>query len=311
MPNEFIIREGFISKQPVTITGSLNVSGSITGSLITASYGVSASYTFNALSASLVQNTTSASYALSATSASRANQATKILNYSAALYTTSPITNSMAVPLGNLGYISTTPVGFSNALVLSGPDKPSGSMFLTPVYISKTGTLTKIGIPAQSSAGSPTGSIRLAIYSNSTSMLPDQLLLDAGPLYPTTTRAFQELTIAGGPVLSQGQMYWIASMLCDTITRVDYLSMQWTAGAGLLANSQNKIFNPLLGVSVPTTENALKQIAYYRYSPASTASFTGSLPQTTASYTAISYGSNRGTSPGSSSIFIGPSIYLV
>lgn len=309
MPNEFIIREGFISNKPVIITGSLNISGSITGSLNTASFGVTSSYTLNALSASLITNTISTSYASSSTSASLADGATNILGYSASLYTISPITNSMAVPTGNLGYTTTTISGFSNVLVVRGTDKPANTMFLTPVYISKTGTLSKIGIPAQGVVTSPTGSIRLAVYSNSTSMLPDQLILDAGLLFPSTTRCFQELTIVGGPTLLQGQIYWIASMMCNNIAGVDYLTMQWSTG--FLGNAQNRIFNPLLGVSIPTAENALKQIAFYTHSPASTASFTASLPQTTSSYNVISYGFNRGTNPGSGSIPMGPSIYLV
>jgi hypothetical protein len=59
--NEFIARNGLIALDNSTITGSLIVTGGITGSL-----QGTASYSNNALSASYAANATSASYALTA-----------------------------------------------------------------------------------------------------------------------------------------------------------------------------------------------------------------------------------------------------
>ena len=84
MANEFIARNGLIAQNNSTITGSLNVTGGITGSLLgTASYvttAQTASYVLNAISASYASSAsyyggtvTSASYASSSTSASYAS----------------------------------------------------------------------------------------------------------------------------------------------------------------------------------------------------------------------------------------------
>jgi len=74
MANEFIIRKGFIALTGSTITGSLNVTAGITGSLLG-----TASYATNALSASYfsgsVSNAVSASYAATASIATSASYA--------------------------------------------------------------------------------------------------------------------------------------------------------------------------------------------------------------------------------------------
>jgi hypothetical protein len=65
MANEFIIKNGFRSQGDSEVTGSLNVSAGITGSLLgTASFATTASYALNALSASFATQALSASYAL-------------------------------------------------------------------------------------------------------------------------------------------------------------------------------------------------------------------------------------------------------
>jgi len=47
MANEFIARNGLISQNNTTITGSLNVTGGVTGSISSASYALTASYAMN------------------------------------------------------------------------------------------------------------------------------------------------------------------------------------------------------------------------------------------------------------------------
>jgi hypothetical protein len=81
MSFEFIARNGIIALNNSQITGSLNVSGGITGSLLgTASFAVSASY---AVSSSYASNATSASYALNTTSASYAATSSYANNFTA------------------------------------------------------------------------------------------------------------------------------------------------------------------------------------------------------------------------------------
>jgi hypothetical protein len=73
MANEFVTRNGLIAQANSQITGSLTVTGGITGSLFgTSSFAVSASYALNSTSASYSLNSTTASYAINSTSASYA-----------------------------------------------------------------------------------------------------------------------------------------------------------------------------------------------------------------------------------------------
>jgi len=64
MANEFIARNGLIAQNNSTVTGSLNVTGGITGSLL--GTATTASYVTTAQTASYVQQAVSASYALTA-----------------------------------------------------------------------------------------------------------------------------------------------------------------------------------------------------------------------------------------------------
>jgi hypothetical protein len=110
MANEFIIRKGFISLTDSQITGSLNVTAGITGSLLgTASFATSASY---ALSASYSLTATSASYASSSTSASYAGTASVLLgsvvsaSYAAtASYVVNALTASYIVTAQTASYV--------------------------------------------------------------------------------------------------------------------------------------------------------------------------------------------------------------
>ena len=70
MANEFVARNGLIAQNNSTVTGSLNVTGGITGSLLG-----TASYANEALSSSFASTALSSSYSLTATSASHANNA--------------------------------------------------------------------------------------------------------------------------------------------------------------------------------------------------------------------------------------------
>lgn len=88
MPNAFVIDNGFNSLSSSTITGSLSVTGGITGSLLGTS-----SWATNAISSSYSINSTSASYSLNSTSASYVNT----LNQNVI------ITGSLTVGSGSVG----------------------------------------------------------------------------------------------------------------------------------------------------------------------------------------------------------------
>jgi hypothetical protein len=76
MANEFIIRKGFISLADSQITGSLNVTAGITGSLLgTASYANNALSSSYAATSSYVLNAVSASFASTASIATSSSYA--------------------------------------------------------------------------------------------------------------------------------------------------------------------------------------------------------------------------------------------
>jgi hypothetical protein len=93
-----------ILNQNVTITGSLNITNGVTGSLLgTASYAAQALSSSYALSASYAFNATTASYALNATSASYVNILNQNVIISGSLNITNGVTGSL---LGTASYVA-------------------------------------------------------------------------------------------------------------------------------------------------------------------------------------------------------------
>lgn len=309
MANEFVIREGFSSKSSVTVTGSLTVS-SITGSLATASYAITASYSQNSTTASFVQTILTASYSTTGLSASISDVSNKTLNNSASLYAPYGISSSIwNNNFGNNGYISSTffyTNGNINQAVAGYRGFYSSSIILTPIYINKTGVLRSFAIIG-TILGSPTGSWRVGVYSNSNRMLPETKLFEFDRnIAPTANvRVFYEVTTSVGPTLYQGQIYWLAASTEQNFSNVSYAYVQHVAGATL---SQNKVMNPLLGSDIPILENSIRNIAHYKYPLASTGSaLPSTLSQNTGSYIPMSYGVDQG---GYGTMHIGPFIKL-
>ena len=309
MANEFVIREGFDSKSSVIVTGSLTAT-SITGSLVTASYGITASYSINSNTASLVQTITSASYSINALSASIASDSYKTLNNPAALYALSGISSSQwTTNFGNNGYISST-FFHTNGNVGGGGTlgfrtSYANSIFLTPVYINRTGTLSTFSIIGNL-GGSPTGSWRVGVYSNSNIMLPQTKIFEfENRIFPLGPRTFYEVSSSSGPVLQQGQIYWLAVSSEENTNTLNYTYVQHTAAYP----SQNRTLNPLLGTSTPILQNAIRNVAHLRYNiPTTGSALPTLLSQSISFYTASVYGGNQGN--GYSTVHVGPFIKL-
>lgn len=309
MPNEFIIREGFSSRGNVVVTGSLTVT-SITGSLTTASYAITASFSNNSNTASFIQVIPTASYAATGLSASISVETNKTIYNPAASYAQVGVSSSLwNTTFGNNGYI--TPVFFQTngnvgQAVASLRSFYTNSIFLTPIYINKTGVLARFGIFG-TLLGSPTGSWRVGVYSNSTNMLPQNKVFEFDTnIFPTANfRVLYEVTTSAGPTLQQGQIYWLATSTEHNFSNISYTYVQHTEGAYM---SQNRVINPLLGSAIPITENAIRNIAYYRYAIPSTGSAMPlTLSQSISFYTTVDYGANQGNN---SSIHMGPFIKL-
>jgi len=141
MANEFKIKNGYLSEGNSQITGSLNVSAGITGSLfgtssyavqaLSASYATTASYVQNAQSASYVQNAQTASYVLNAQTASY------VLNAVSASYATQALSASYAANGGVTKILAGANVNLSP---ISGLGDVTITSFGTNLYNTATGS---------------------------------------------------------------------------------------------------------------------------------------------------------------------------
>jgi hypothetical protein len=195
-------------------------------------------------------------------------------------------------------------VGGANVTVRS---SYTNNIFLHPIYINKTGILSRFSIMGNLTGATPATSWRVGIYSNSNIMLPKTKLLEFDSnIIPTTARYFYEVTSSSNLVLQQGQIYWLAASAEGNITNLNYTYLQ-----SLTTNpSTNRIMNPLLGSTIPVFENAIRNIAYYTYSIPSTGSaLPTELSQSIVFYSAVSYGGTQGTQ-NFSTLHVGPFIKL-
>lgn len=292
MANEFIVRNGFTSKFDVVVSGSLLVTSGITGSLATASYAITAGFSLQSLSASLTNTIATSSYSTFALTSSQATLGSFVPQYSSN-YTTTPASASLYTSLvGGHGFLSPmyTPHVTTNA---AQNNRQLNTIYLTPLYINSNCVVKRIGIPVQRSAA--TVGVRLGIYTNSNSMLPENNILDENLTPIANLRVFHDVAVSSTVNLQAGEIYWLASMLTGPVAQppagsnINYLSIQWLDTAFSLS-AFNRIINPLLGSSTPVNQNAIRHISYYSYVTATTSSLPSTLPQTALSYTPYAYG---------------------
>jgi hypothetical protein len=317
MANEFIIREGFKTLGDTIITGSLIVTGNISASIQTASIAISSSYSQFANTASLVNNILSSSYSDFALSSSYAIKTDNSLSYPTNSYVSTfisgGISTAAAASAGGLGYISPIAViGYQTPItLLDRTTAPTANtLYATPIVIPRTCTTRRMGITALVSAV-PTASFLMGIYDTSNLFLPNNLLTSTQVLFTTLNfRYFSDASFSSPITLQQNEVYWLAFMCIENAVNATYSTINWLNNASFpfLFSPFNRMFNPLLGVSQPTLTNSLKQLAYYRYSIASTGSMPISLPQTISSITPLSYGVKIGSGGGSMSIPVGASL---
>lgn len=311
--NEFIIREGFISNGLI-VTGSLTAY-TVTGSVATASYAATSSYSIISATASLVTAITSASYSSYAVSASYSNTSNKLTNYTLGTYKPTNVTTSYSASSGDIGYIFSTVNFMTSPGTLTTANRNSylNSMVLSPIVAPITGTVSKMMVFGQSVGLGATGSVRLGIYSNSNSMLPSDLILDAGIVNILGTRmGYETSTIPSGPVLTQGETYWLSMLLVGPgNNQGSYLTFLQATLANLYP--QNRIFNPLLGVAAPSADLSIRNIVNYRYYLSNTSSLPSTLPQSATSYTASAYGVIDAAAPSgpATTIPMGPGVYII
>lgn len=229
MPNEFVARKGFVAKNDSTISGSITTTGGLTGSILSASYSVTASYSDMSLSASYATSVQTASYTEYSDLAGISTTAAK---YAKPAY----------FPTGALSYANpylcfdiTTGSLISNPLGLD-------NITLTPILINKTCKLASMIITMASSTNGVLTRARLGLYTDNGSMLPYQLVKDLTYASTTVSGSLQHIELAADSevVLEGKSIYWIA------VSGDSNLRLGKTA-------FHNSLLNPLLGVELKNT----------------------------------------------------------
>ena len=229
----FTANNGLISRANSTITGSLNVTGGITGSFFgTASYVITSSYSLSSATASYTAVTSidSSSYALTTVSASIAS-------------TASAVDGLFFGPTQNIGALSPniyigSPPNANNVVLTSSYN----GTFLTPILINKPCTLVTMSIVGGATANT---TCSFGLYSNSTSSNIPQFLLAEGVLRTgaTTTPTIYNVNNFTPIKLQANTVYWVA-FLTNGGTAAGFTNFRFFSGA----NNQNFIsVNPLLG----------------------------------------------------------------
>jgi hypothetical protein len=281
MPNEFITRNGFISNSGSVITGSLTTTGGLTGSVLSASYSISASFS---------QNSTTASYAISAISASFASSS---LSSSYALTASAGLDDAYDISqptTPGIGYI-TPSLCFTEVTGAYTAIPGLDNIILTPFLTYMDCTLTGSGLTFGSTGSGVLTTARMGIYADNGNMLPGTLIYDLGPVSSSiTTLVYSALT--SSIRLNAKTVYWTAVVGDNALKLPVPLSV-------------NGMYNPILQVYV-TSSGATSHRNIFSYGIVSGSSSSGlpsALPSTTASYTVNSYFTSSG--------FIGPVLNVV
>jgi hypothetical protein len=270
MPNEFVARNGFISKNDSVITGSLIVTNGLYGNTNTASYAVSSSVSINAATASYVVSVISSSYTSYAETASYSQTASV---YAKPSYSPTP----------GIGYISPS-LCFSEVTGAYMSTVGLDNIILSPFLTHKDCTIATIGLSFASTSSGVTTTAKIGIYTDSGNMLPKDLLNNQSFGVITTTSSSMQYLESDPPLLTTFNLnaktiYWIA-VVGDNALRLPVPTIN------------NGMYNPLLGVDITGSGTAfpnligVKNITNYVYpSGGAITTLPSSLPQTPASYT--------------------------
>jgi len=283
MPNEFVARNGFISKQDSTITGSLTVTGGLTGSILSASYSITASYSQNTLTASYVVSAITASYSAYAVSASYTPTASAGLDTS---YDASqPTTPGFSYITPNLCFTEVTG-SYTSVPGLN-------NIILIPFLVYADCILTGSGLTFGSTGSGVTATARMGLYEDNGNMLPGTRIQDFG-FVQTGSVSMSYLPLTPNPQvrLSAKKVYWTA-VVGDAAVKLP------------IPFFDNGLYNPILQVFVTSSLLAShRNIFSYGYvSGGAITALPSIMPSTIASYTINSYSSASG--------YIGPVLSVV
>jgi len=280
MPNEFIARNGFISKDNSVVSGSISATLGITGSVLSASYSVTAAYSINTATASFVQSAISASYSLRSETASFAVTAAA---WSLPSYN----------PTVGLAYIATQQC-FGEVTQSFGSRPGINNILCSPFIVHKDCQLENVIVTLCSSGSGIATTCSIGIYSDAGNMLPKDRLQSLGTVSTNSSSLFQHLTLTPNPKLplKAKTIYWLA------IVGDDGLVLPVPTGS-YASTYPNQLWNPLLGVeltaSLPVSGlyPIIKNISSYGFVSGSAGNpaigLPLQLPQTFSQYTINSY----------------------
>jgi hypothetical protein len=279
MPNEFVARKGFISKGDSNITGSLITTGGLTGSILSASYSITASYS---------QNTDTASYVVSAISASYSSYAVT----SSYTLTASAWSKPSYAPTQTIGYI-TPQVAFGEITGSIGSRPGIDNILTTPFIVHKDCTLGTVMVTMCSSGSGISTSASVGIYSDNGGTLPQTLISSLGFAATNSSSLFQHIPLQPSNLLPPVQLkaktiYWVA-IVGDNGLVLPIIN----------STIPNLVYNPILGVELTASAlvsgffPAIKNITSYGYVSTSAGNpaigLPSTLPQTATSYVVNSY----------------------
>jgi hypothetical protein len=279
MPNEFVTRNGFISKNNSVISGSLTATLGITGSALSASYSFTSSYSIISITSSYASSAITASYSLYAATAS----------YS---ITASAWEKPSYAPTQTIGYI-TPQIAFGEITGSFGARPGIDDILATPFIVHKDCTLNHIMVTMCSSGSGIATTASVGIYSDSGNTLPQTLLQAVGLAKTNSSSLFQHIPVAPNPLsplqFKAKNIYWVA------IVGDDGLVLPIVSGS-----QPNTLYNPILGVELTASATAVsayymsvKNITSYGYVSASAGNpaigLPTTLPQTPSSYTINSF----------------------
>ena len=288
MPNEFVTRNGFISKNNSVVSGSVLASAGVYGNITSASYSVTASYSNLAATASYVFSAISSSYSSYAVTSSVTTTASRYVKPSYAP-TTGLQFNTYISPY--YCWSETTGSSLSTAVGLD-------TIYVTPILINKSCNLSKIGLSIASTSSGVATTVNLGIYRDNGAMLPSTLIQSLGNI-STTSASLQFIETSPNPSMSLDAktIYWLA-FSGDNALRV------------AIPSHDNVLLNPLLGIEITSSLPVAGQYITYKnisnYSTQSIGSnitLPSSLGQDVTTYRVYSY--------NSASSYIGPIINVI
>ncbi len=278
---KFITNTGLISRDNSNITGSLTVTGQVIASHFgTSSYVVTSSYSINSGNTLYTDatNIATASYATTAVTASVALTASIMRNPGYGPTQGIGWISPNITLLGGVGSTTATTNTFTSSFAYGG---------FYPFMVNKDCTVVTMSMLGATGTNNTTCS--LAIYSNSTSSLPEYLLV-TGSIRIATSNTTVLLYNASNftPIkLYANNVYWIA--YTSTIAGGVY---HWRPAFYLPNTSPS--YNPLLGYAISTSGSTLtnfisplaciKSASYISTFPATASQQTASYVPTSGSY---------------------------